>query len=81
MAKNPLLEKKYQEGILRGIEIGKALGREEGRQEGIQEGRDITTNWFIERIEGLAKVSGIGPKIFEKFVNHFGPEFFKKVKR
>ena len=81
MTKNPLLEKKFQEGILKGIELGKALGKEEGREEGRQEGREIATNWFIGKIEGLVKVPGIGPKIFEKFVNHFGPEFFKKVKR
>lgn len=79
MAKNPLLEKKYQEGLLRGIEIGKALGKAEGIEIGKVEGRDLTINWFEKRFEGLDKVPGIGPKITEKFVNHFGPEHFKKV--
>lgn len=77
MKKNPVLEKKYQEGLLRGIEIGKALAREEGRLEG----RDITTDWIKERFDGLDKVPGIGPKIFEKLVNHFGPQYFKKVEK
>ena len=39
------------------------------------------TQFFAERFEGLEKVPGIGPKTVKLFVEHFGKEYFREVKK
>lgn len=72
MAKNPVLKQKYKEGYQKGFERGSKLGFEQGKYSACM--------YFAERFDGLENVSGIGPKTMEIIVNHFGAEYFKKVK-
>lgn len=71
MKKNPVIDRARKEGydigFKNGVEIGRVLGR------------DATTAFIEERFNGLHLIPGIGPKLYEKIVHHFGIEYFKKV--
>jgi hypothetical protein len=70
-SKNPVIQKAREEGYNQGYEAGFKLGNENGQY--------VTANFIKQRFDGLDKVPGIGPKIFEKIVKHFGEEYFKKI--
>lgn len=57
--KNPLLEKKYQEGFEHGFTQGKELASEHIKKV------------MIEQIDKLEEVPGIGKGTVEKFKKHF----------
>jgi hypothetical protein len=65
MAKNPVIQKAKQEAY----NIGFLKGQ--------QFGRDVTTEYFAHKFNGLDSVKGIGPKTYELVVKHFGIEFFQ----
>lgn len=65
--KNPVIQKARKEAY------------EVGLKKGYELGKNASLEFFILKVQGLDQVPGIGPKAFEKFVNHFGPEYFVKV--
>jgi hypothetical protein len=67
MAKNPVLEKVRQEAYNKGF------------KKGVEMGQDNACLIFASKFEGLQEVPGIGPKLMEKIVNHFGREYFEVV--
>lgn len=67
--KNPVLEKKRQEGYEAGFKVG------------IEHGRHAACVFFAEQFEGLEKVKGIGPKTMETIVKHFGREYFQELEK
>lgn len=67
MAKNPVIEKARKEAYNQGFSKGYEMA---------QDNAVIT---FASKFDGLQNVSGIGPKLMEKIVNHFGSEYFEKV--
>ncbi|MCM3600655.1 hypothetical protein M3175_07925 [Robertmurraya korlensis] len=67
MSKNPLLQKKYEEGKKIGIQIGSKFGFEQGKYSACMH--------FADKLEDLGKVPGIGPKTIEKILNHLGAEY------
>lgn len=67
MAKNPLLEKKFQEGYNKGFVAGKNAG--------IAVAVDFVASKFAE----LQDMPGVGPKTLSKFRDAFGPEYFKEI--
>lgn len=71
MAKNPIIQKAKDEGYKKGFEMGTKHGFEQGKYSACM--------YFASRFDGLDKVAGIGPKMMEKIVNHFGAEYFEKV--
>lgn len=73
MARNPILKQKYDEGYQKGFERGSKLGFEQGKYSACM--------YLADRFDGLNQVPGIGPKIMEKIVNHFGSEYFQKVEK
>lgn len=66
--KNPILEKKYQEGYEKGFEVG------------VEVGISKAADFFAEKFEKLQDMHGIGPKTIEKFIRAFGEDYFQKVK-
>lgn len=70
MAKNPVILKAKQEGYEKGFTAGMKQGFEHGKYSACMH--------FADRFDGLEKVPGIGPKIMEKVVNHFGKELFRE---
>lgn len=64
--RNPVIDKARKEGY----ELGFKVGSEHAKQYAVEA--------FAEKFEGLDKVPGIGPKVIEKVINHFGREYFKK---
>ncbi len=71
MAKNPVIQKAKQEGYEKGFEAGMKMGFKQGQYQACMA--------LADKFEGLDEVSGIGPKILEKIVRHFGSEYFKEV--
>jgi excinuclease UvrABC nuclease subunit len=69
--KNPIIQKARKEAY----ELGYKNGAEMGHKIALQQAEEF----FKSKFDGLDKVPGIGPKIFEKFMNHFGNEYFVKV--
>jgi ribosomal protein L5 len=69
--KNPIIQKARKEAY----ELGYKNGMDMGVKVGIQQASDF----FADKVNTLDKVPGIGPKMFERFMNHFGPEYFQKV--
>lgn len=67
--KNPVLENARKESYNKGFTIG------------FEQGRDNACLLFASKFDGLEKVPGIGPKMMEKIVNHFGREYFKEAKK
>lgn len=67
MAKNPILEKKFNDGFARGVKVG------------FEQGKYSACVYFADKFDGLENIPGIGPKIMEKIVKHFGAEYFKEV--
>ncbi|WP_191557315.1 FliH/SctL family protein [Metabacillus idriensis] len=67
--KNPVIEKARKEGYDSGFTIGFKSGVEIGREE--------ACNILAMKFDGLEKVPGIGPKMLQKIVTHFGREYFK----
>ena len=64
---NPVLQKVREEAYNQGFTKGYEMA---------QDNAVIT---FASKFDGLEKVPGIGPKLMEKIVNHFGSEYFEKV--
>jgi hypothetical protein len=71
VAKNPVIQKAKQDGYSDGFMNGSKVGFEQGKYS--------ATMYFASRFDGLDQVPGIGPKIMEKVVNHFGKEYFQIV--
>lgn len=67
VAKNPIIEKARSEGFEKGSKLG------------FEQGKYSACMYFADRFDGLDKVPGIGPKVMEKVVKHFGSEYFQKV--
>lgn len=67
--KNPVLQKKFEEGYQVGLEMGE--------MKGIQKAVDF----FKQKFDGLDQVEGIGEKTMEKIVEQLGHEYFKKVEQ
>ena len=65
MAKNPVLIKAKQEAYNKGFTIG------------FEQGKLGASVFMASKFKDLEKVPGIGPKLQEKIVNHFGPEYFE----
>jgi hypothetical protein len=64
--KNPVIEKARSEGYNTGF------------KNGFEHGKYSACVVFADKMEGLDKVAGIGPKIMEKIVHHFGKEYFEE---
>lgn len=64
---NPVLQKAREESYNKGFTKGFEMGQEHA------------TMILADKFDGLEKVPGIGPKLMEKIVNHFGREYFEKV--
>lgn len=60
--RNPLLEKKWNEGY------------ERGKQDGISQ----AVNFFTAKFDGLEDVPGIGKKTFEKIKSQLGDKYFER---
>lgn len=69
--KNPVIIKARQEGYNDGFKVG--------FEQGVVQGRQNATYILASRFSGLSKVPGIGPKLLQKIVNHFGKEYFQEV--
>lgn len=67
MSKNPVIQKAREEGYKAGFEVG------------LKHGKESACYFFASKFDELDKVPGIGPKIMEKVVRHFGAEYFKEV--
>lgn len=69
--KNHHIEKvrkeEYNNGYTQGYEHGKVAGIK------------MSTSTIAAKFNGLDKVPGIGPKLFDKISNHFGKEYFQEV--
>ncbi|MEW8985944.1 MAG: hypothetical protein AB2401_02865 [Bacillus sp. (in: firmicutes)] len=65
MVKNPILQKKYDEGY------------EKGLKQGIKQSVDF----FTEKFKGLEDVPGIGEKTIDKIRKQLGHEYFQKVEK
>lgn len=61
------------------MKLGETAGFIKGYEEGFEKGQKEAVNILADRFDGLHKVPGIGPKLMEKIVNHFGSEYFKAV--
>lgn len=68
---NPVIVKAREEGYNDGFQKGSKFGFEQGKYSACM--------YFADRFDGLDKVPGIGPKMMEKVVNHFGKQYFKEV--
>jgi len=66
MNKNPVLQKKFDEGYAKGF------------MKGSEYGRDQAVNFFADKFEGLESVPGIGSKTLRKIRNHLGEEYFRR---
>ncbi|MGY6209709.1 hypothetical protein ACXEO8_07005 [Cytobacillus firmus] len=64
---NPVIQKAKEEGYNNGFKKGFELGQENA------------CLVFANKFDGLEKVPGIGPKLMEKIVNHFGRDYFTEV--
>jgi len=60
-SKNPVLQKKYEEGFADGYKKGIAM----------------SVDFFKVRFEDLLNVEGIGEKTYQKIVRHLGTQYFK----
>lgn len=69
--KNPVIVKARQEGYNDGFKIG--------FDQGVITGRNTATYILASKFDGLNKVPGIGPKLMDKIVQHFGKEYFQEV--
>lgn len=58
--KNPLLERKWQEGY----------------DQGVREGIARSVSFFAEKFEGLADIPGIGEKTMKKIKSQLGDGYF-----
>ena len=61
--RNPLLQKKFDEGY--------ALGMEHGIQKSV--------DFFTEKFKGLHEVEGIGEKTMKKIIDQLGHQYFEEV--
>lgn len=68
---NPAIVNARQEGYNNGFNIG--FGQ------GVVTGRNEATYILAAKFDGLNKVPGIGPKMMDKIVSHFGREYFQEV--
>jgi hypothetical protein len=64
--KNPVIEKARSEGYNEGFKFG------------FEHGKYSACVVFADKMEGLEHVNGIGPKMMEKIVQHFGKEYFEE---
>ncbi|MFE4522165.1 hypothetical protein ACFRCQ_08400 [Cytobacillus firmus] len=64
---NPVIQKAKEEGYNNGFKKGFELGQENA------------CLVLAAKFGGLEKVPGIGPKLLEKVVNHFGSEYFEVI--
>ncbi|WLR53573.1 hypothetical protein LC048_13680 [Mesobacillus subterraneus] len=70
---NPVIAKAREEGYQEGYRKGTHFGFDQGKYSACM--------LFADKFDGLEKVPGIGPKMMEKIVNHFGKEYFQEVKK
>lgn len=70
---NLVIVQAKKEAYEAGLKIGYRNGYAAGEMGAIKK--------LATKFDGLDKVPGIGPKMIEKFKNHFGREFFKKVEK
>lgn len=70
---NPVIQKAREEGYNEGYHKGTLFGFDQGKYSACM--------FFADRFDGLEKVPGIGPKLMEKIVNHFGREYFEEAKK
>jgi hypothetical protein len=70
---NPVISKAREDGYTKGYQ--------KGTQYGFEQGKYSACMFFADKFDGLEKVPGIGPKLMEKIVNHFGREYFKEAKK
>lgn len=75
------LAKKVNPVIQKAKETGYNEGFQKGTNFGFEQGKYSACMYFADRFDGLDKVPGIGPKLMEKIVNHFGREYFEEVKK
>jgi hypothetical protein len=73
--KNPVLDKVRKEAYEIGLKNGIKIGEEIGEKKGV----DKASQFFADKVDGLVKVPGIGPKLYQKFVEHFGKQYFREV--
>lgn len=64
MNKNPVLQKKFDEGYAKGF------------AKGAEYGRDRAIDFFADKFEGLESVPGIGSKTLEKIRIQLGEQHF-----
>jgi len=60
--RNPLLQKKYDEGY----------------KQGVIDGSKNTIDYFSKKLEQLEKQKGIGPKTMQRIIDALGADYFKK---
>ncbi len=66
MKKNPILQKKFDEGYAKGF------------MKGAEYGRDQAINFFSDKFEGLENVPGIGDKTLKKIRHQLGDQYFTR---
>lgn len=66
MGKNPILQKKFDEGYTIGF------------QEGAEFGRSQAINFFVDKFDGLENAPGVGEKTLRKIKNQLGSHYFKE---
>jgi predicted transposase YdaD len=69
--KNPVIEKAFENGKKEGYLLGLSHGEEKGIQK--------ATNFFADKLEGLPKTPGIGPKTLKKLKRLIGEQYFSEV--
>lgn len=65
--RNPAIVKAEKEAYNLGFKVG------------FEQGSQNAVYILASRFEDLGKVPGIGPKLLEKIVHHFGKEYFQEV--
>lgn len=68
MSKNPLLNQKYNEGY------------EDGEKAGVRKAKHSAAAAFTVKLERIAAIKGVGPKMFEKIILEFQKELSPEEK-
>jgi hypothetical protein len=69
--KNPVIEKAFENGKKEGYLLGLTHGEDKGIRK--------TVNFFVDKLEGLPEVPGIGPKTLKKIKRLIGEQYFSEV--
>lgn len=67
---NPVIEKARKSGYEEGFKKGTQLGFEQGKYSACM--------FIAQKMEGLEKVKGIGPKTIQLLKDHMGREYFEE---